>query len=706
MRTRRAPPRRGARVAGAGAALVLWCLLVSVPALGATASPSVRSVLEITPKAAGGAALPCTAPVNGSSYAQAQLGAWSYCIEAINFASGVPASQFINDNNSSAASAMVLGLASTPLLELSWWCGGPSVTLVSGAVFSLTLLSEHVIDDTIKIQGTNPNFRPCYQGLPLTQRSVFQNLTTLDSYSWVLSGVYSGSVTFYDDNGSVLGSVASFYVKVLPVIPPISIFTLPLMLVVVYELYQTVRDFRDLQAARPKRSKSARASKEGEGASESGRPAVSATTGATVASTGTTMAALPQPAGNAPNCEKCGRPTTWISAYGRYYCHPCATYAPKSASSSNSSVGVTTSPARATEPAPTVVAPSSPSAAPVAAAAPSFAPSSAAHAPAEEQRGPSPSTPAADTGANSTPSTPACASCGRATSFVPAYGRYYCYSCAKYVPRDSTTSVGSAAASTPTSSSTAVSAPSVSAPPVQQPSASPMRAASPMAPQPATATPATAPTPTGPPAQVGPNAPAAYAPPQATAAPSPAPTGAPPAQRSKWWKRKEASAPTPAAAPAPTAGTGAPTSPPPTATPPSAMPPPVQQGAPPSADSAHAPPGGVTPAAPTGPGPAPLPVAAPPPFSNERYGTAGYAPFPAFGQPLAQAPPPAAAQPAVPPTPAAAPPPPPPPPGPPVYSGPPEPPGPPPVGYPVTPPPPPPSKDRKRDPSASGGDGR
>lgn len=28
----------------------------------------------------------------------------------------------------------------------------------------------------------------------------------------------------------------------------------------------------------------------------------------------------------APNCANCGRPTTYIAQYGRYYCYPCARY--------------------------------------------------------------------------------------------------------------------------------------------------------------------------------------------------------------------------------------------------------------------------------------------------------------------------------------------------------------------------------------------
>lgn len=35
-----------------------------------------------------------------------------------------------------------------------------------------------------------------------------------------------------------------------------------------------------------------------------------------------------KPEGAVPMCESCGKPTTWISQYQRYYCYPCKKYAP------------------------------------------------------------------------------------------------------------------------------------------------------------------------------------------------------------------------------------------------------------------------------------------------------------------------------------------------------------------------------------------
>jgi ribosomal protein S27AE len=87
--------------------------------------------------------------------------------------------------------------------------------------------------------------------------------------------------------------------------------------------------------------------------------------------------------GSAPLCAQCGKPTTWIANYERYYCYPCKKYAPKGA------------------------------AAPAKAAA------------AEEAKPLTPGKPAG----------PACATCGRPTSWIAKYNRYYCYHCQKYAPK-------------------------------------------------------------------------------------------------------------------------------------------------------------------------------------------------------------------------------------------------------------------------------
>ncbi|MDE1881860.1 MAG: hypothetical protein KGI89_15110, partial [Euryarchaeota archaeon] len=246
MRTGKTRPRGRARIVPLGLTGLLLIVLLAPFSL-ATAlpfRPSATGHPAIVDQNSGGAQLPCTAASNVSGFA--------YCIRAINGAGG-PANQTVTADNSTAASAMVLSLASTPKLEFMWYCGAPTWTHVSQVLFTMSILGAEVIHDPVSIYGPpSNNYSVCYSGLPLTNRTQIQPLQTLETWSWALSGVFLGSVSFYDDHGQLLGNATTFYVKVLPVYPPFTVFTIPLMLVAVYELYQTVRDLRDLQRARPK----------------------------------------------------------------------------------------------------------------------------------------------------------------------------------------------------------------------------------------------------------------------------------------------------------------------------------------------------------------------------------------------------------------------------------------------------------------------
>lgn len=86
-----------------------------------------------------------------------------------------------------------------------------------------------------------------------------------------------------------------------------------------------------------------------------------------------------------PLCTQCGKPTVWIPAYERHYCYPCKKYAPG----------------------------------------------------AEGKKEPSP-TPTQEVKAEAVkPAAPNCPRCGKTTTWVSKYDRYYCYPCQKYVPKES-----------------------------------------------------------------------------------------------------------------------------------------------------------------------------------------------------------------------------------------------------------------------------
>jgi ribosomal protein S27AE len=92
----------------------------------------------------------------------------------------------------------------------------------------------------------------------------------------------------------------------------------------------------------------------------------------------------PQPrADQGPLCAQCGRPTVWIANYERHYCYQCKKYAPKTEGKGEPSL---------TPPA----------------------------AKAEEPK----------------PAAPSCARCGKTTTWIAKYERYYCHPCQKYVPKE------------------------------------------------------------------------------------------------------------------------------------------------------------------------------------------------------------------------------------------------------------------------------
>jgi predicted RNA-binding Zn-ribbon protein involved in translation (DUF1610 family) len=83
-----------------------------------------------------------------------------------------------------------------------------------------------------------------------------------------------------------------------------------------------------------------------------------------------------------PLCSNCGKPTTYISKYDRFYCYPCKKYVPKEGAAESKEKG-------------------------------------AAPKRAKSAKGPGPN----------------CESCGQPTSWIASYERYYCFHCQKYAPK-------------------------------------------------------------------------------------------------------------------------------------------------------------------------------------------------------------------------------------------------------------------------------
>jgi hypothetical protein len=169
-----------------------------------------------------------------------------------NGTGSVPQNQSINGNEDSAANAAVMSLASTPELELNWYC--PVTQDLSSVDFTLSVLGMTVAHLTNQLSsnggGSGPqNYVTCNAG---ATGKWSEWVNDFDSWSSVLSGVYSASIVVHGSSGSVVGSSTNFLIKVLPAYPPVTIFTIPLIAIVAFELYLIGRDYLKLNRLRPK----------------------------------------------------------------------------------------------------------------------------------------------------------------------------------------------------------------------------------------------------------------------------------------------------------------------------------------------------------------------------------------------------------------------------------------------------------------------
>jgi len=201
-----------------------------------------------SPKAASNH-LTCSDPISTPSFA--------YCVYILNpnGTGNVPLNQSVSKNDSSAATAPVLSLASTPVLVLNWYC--PVQQHLHNAIFTMSLLGLTVeqftsVLSTTLTNTTQQNFIDCTANS--TGRWTYW-MNGFTSYAFVLSGVYSGNIAIYDVNGNLIGSSVSFFVNVLPEYPPVTILTIPLMCIVLFELYSVAKDFLMLNKLRPKNRK-------------------------------------------------------------------------------------------------------------------------------------------------------------------------------------------------------------------------------------------------------------------------------------------------------------------------------------------------------------------------------------------------------------------------------------------------------------------
>lgn len=136
-----------------------------------------------------------------------------------------------------------------------------------------------------------------------------------------------------------------------------------------------------------------------------------------------------------PSCARCGRPTTYIPQYGRYFCYPCNLYLeqpfspPSNPPPSAPAVGSSaTTPAGARK---KFWGKRGQSQAPAQAPYQASPPSAASPSPGPY---PAAATPAPVVEARVAPPGPIlCSACGRPATYIEQYGRYYCYPCNRYI---------------------------------------------------------------------------------------------------------------------------------------------------------------------------------------------------------------------------------------------------------------------------------
>jgi hypothetical protein len=255
MGMRRAHPPRGGRFALTAAALVALALLVGLPETAistfATASPMPGGA-GATPLQG---SLPCPDPVTSSGSSV------SFCATVQN--TGAPP-QTVTGNENSAAGAIQLDIANSPVVQVTYQCTTTQV-LVGYVVFDMDLLGATVVHSPYQLKtstngGTGTeDYQVCTPGTYYETRVTNISLAGLSTWDYALSGVYDGKIYLQDENGSQVGGMLSFFVNVVPAVYPVTYFTIPLMLIVVYELYQVARDFRNLQRSRPARQPPAEA---------------------------------------------------------------------------------------------------------------------------------------------------------------------------------------------------------------------------------------------------------------------------------------------------------------------------------------------------------------------------------------------------------------------------------------------------------------
>ena len=142
---------------------------------------------------------------------------------------------FANNATVSSGGTVSANFATTLDIYVEWNCSAP--TTVSQVVFRLGLLGLVLYTDTGILTSAGQAV-PCPAGGTGHWTSQVSDLT---SYYYVLSGSFAGSVTVYDGSGTAIQNM-SFLVTLVPPYNGLTVLTVPLGLLAVYEAYAVAVD--------------------------------------------------------------------------------------------------------------------------------------------------------------------------------------------------------------------------------------------------------------------------------------------------------------------------------------------------------------------------------------------------------------------------------------------------------------------------------
>ena len=139
-----------------------------------------------------------------------------------------------NNNTVTLGSVATVNFGTPLFLFVNWSCVAP--TSVSEVIFRLSLFNVVLYTDTgILSSSAGPVL------CPAGAAGAWKSNASLTNYDYILSGTFDGSVTVYDGGGNAISNT-TFHVRVVPPFSGLTILTVPLILLGIYEAYAVAAD--------------------------------------------------------------------------------------------------------------------------------------------------------------------------------------------------------------------------------------------------------------------------------------------------------------------------------------------------------------------------------------------------------------------------------------------------------------------------------